>query len=65
MYVFLSLISLAAVIYVLVTYVPKIGSQKSQKIELTNKNDFVFDINDGNSFITVAYFYLREIIPKV
>ena len=65
MYVFLSLMSLAVVVYVLITYIPKIGSQKSQKIELTNKNDFEFDINDGNSFIAVAYFYLKEIIPRV
>lgn len=61
----LSLFMVVFVIYVIVSQVTKIGSQKDQQVQLIMEENYIYPIKEALTLLLVNYWYVDEIFPRV
>ena len=61
----ISTVSICVIIYVLASQISKLGTIKSQKMELTMHEEFIYNATVPLSMIGVSYFYVSDLVPKV
>ena len=57
--------SVMVILYVLTSQISKLGTVKSQKMELTMLEDFHYNATEALQMIGVSYFYVSQLIPRV